>query len=78
MRVSRRDGQVSVRVADDGVGIDAEATAGLFTRFSHGVDHTGSRRQPYGIGLALVAKSLRHTMAISPWSPPPGTARRSR
>ncbi|MGZ6780435.1 MAG: sensor histidine kinase [Mycobacterium sp.] len=54
VRVSRRDGQVSVSVADDGVGIDAEATAGLFTRFSHGVDHTGSRRQPYGIGLALV------------------------
>jgi signal transduction histidine kinase len=54
VRASRRDGRVIVSVADDGVGIDAEASVGLFTRFSHGVDHTGARRQPYGIGLALV------------------------
>lgn len=55
VRVSRRDGQISVTVADDGVGIDPDTSARLFTRFAHGVDHTGAaRRQPYGIGLALV------------------------
>jgi signal transduction histidine kinase len=52
----RRDGPtVSVTVADDGVGIDPEAMATLFTRFSHGVGHTTREgREPYGIGLALV------------------------
>ena len=55
VRVRRRDGQVSATVADDGVGIDPETASTLFTRFSHGADHTGTaRRQPYGIGLALV------------------------
>jgi signal transduction histidine kinase len=55
VRVGRRDGQVSVTVADDGVGIDPETMSTLFIRFSHGVDHAGTaRRQPYGIGLALV------------------------
>ncbi len=55
VRADRRDGQITVTVADDGVGIDAETSARLFTRFAHGVDHTGAaRRQPYGIGLALV------------------------
>lgn len=55
VRVSRRNGHISVTVADDGVGIDPDTSARLFTRFSHGVDHTGAaRRRPYGIGLALV------------------------
>ena len=53
--VRRRDGEVSATVADDGVGIDPETASTLFTRFSHGADHTGTaRRRPYGIGLALV------------------------
>ncbi|GAY13896.1 sensor histidine kinase KdpD [Mycobacterium sp. shizuoka-1] len=51
-----RDGPViSVEVADDGVGIDADTMATLFTRFSHGSEHTTrSGRKSYGIGLALV------------------------
>jgi signal transduction histidine kinase len=55
VRVRRRDDRVCVSVADDGVGIDPKAQSTLFTRFSHGDDHTGTaRRRPYGIGLALV------------------------
>lgn len=55
VRVNKQDGHVGVTVADDGVGIDPRTSAELFSRFSHGEDHTGSaRRQPYGIGLALV------------------------
>jgi signal transduction histidine kinase len=52
----RRDGEkVAVDVQDDGVGIDPEAMKTLFTRFSHGATHTtNARREPYGIGLALV------------------------
>lgn len=51
-----RDGQtVTVAVADDGVGIDTETMATLFTRFSHGAEHTTREgRESYGIGLALV------------------------
>lgn len=53
--VRRRDGEVSATVADDGAGIDPETASTLFTRFSHGADHTGTaHRRPYGIGLALV------------------------
>jgi len=55
VRLSRPNKHVSVAVADDGVGIDPQALPTLFTRFSHGASHTGtSRREPYGIGLALV------------------------
>ena len=52
----RRDGQqVIAAVCDDGVGIDAETTATLFDRFSHGSGHTSrAGRESYGIGLALV------------------------
>jgi len=52
----RRDGsKVSAAVADDGVGIDPETMATLFTRFSHGAEHTTREgRESYGIGLALV------------------------
>lgn len=52
----RRDGPtVSVAVADDGVGIDTDTMATLFTRFSHGTEHTTREgRTSYGIGLALV------------------------
>ena len=51
----QRDGKwVSVTVADDGVGIDPDSMSTLFERFSHGVEHTGAGRAPYGIGLALV------------------------
>jgi signal transduction histidine kinase len=68
--VVHRDGQVSVTVADDGVGIDPETSSTLFTRFSHGVDHTGAvRRQPYGIGLALVreiAQAHDGDIAVAP------------
>ena len=42
-------------MADDGVGIDPDTMATLFTRFSHGVEHTTREgRESYGIGLALV------------------------
>ncbi|MCV7174369.1 sensor histidine kinase [Mycolicibacterium sphagni] len=55
LRLRRTGPKVSVVVADDGVGIDPEAVATLFTRFSHGAGHTTREgRAPYGIGLALV------------------------
>lgn len=52
----RRDGQqVIAEVSDDGTGIDEATKATLFERFSHGPSHTsGSGRESYGIGLALV------------------------
>lgn len=55
LRVSRDGRTVSAEVADDGVGIDPETMARLFTRFSHGAEHTTREgRESYGIGLALV------------------------
>ena len=55
VRLSRLNKHVSVAVTDDGVGIDPETLPTLFTRFSHGANHTGTaRREPHGIGLALV------------------------
>jgi signal transduction histidine kinase len=55
VKVARHHTHVNVTVADDGVGIDAAALPTLFTRFSHGANHTGTaRREPHGIGLALV------------------------
>lgn len=52
----RRDGQQAIaEVSDDGVGIDEATKATLFERFAHGPSHTsGTGRQSYGIGLALV------------------------
>lgn len=53
--LSRKGATVAAAVADDGVGIDAETLATLFTRFSHGAEHTTREgRESYGIGLALV------------------------
>jgi signal transduction histidine kinase len=53
--VARRGANVVIEVRDDGVGIDPDAVATLFTRFSHGQSHTTTAsRQRYGIGLALV------------------------
>lgn len=55
IRVGREGDTVTADVRDDGVGIDPDAMGTLFTRFSHGRNHTaigGARR--YGIGLALV------------------------
>jgi signal transduction histidine kinase len=55
LRVRRDAANVVVAVADDGVGIDTETMATLFTRFSHGSEHTTREgRESYGIGLALV------------------------
>jgi signal transduction histidine kinase len=56
-----RDGQqVIAAVRDDGVGIDAETTATLFDRFSHGSAHTSrAGRESYGIGLALVREIVQ-------------------
>ena len=55
LRVRRDAANVVVAVADDGVGIDTESMATLFTRFSHGSEHTTREgRESYGIGLALV------------------------
>ena len=55
LRVRRDAANVVVAVVDDGVGIDAETMATLFTRFSHGSEHTTREgRESYGIGLALV------------------------
>jgi signal transduction histidine kinase len=55
LRVRRDAANVVVAVVDDGVGIDTETMARLFTRFSHGSEHTTREgRESYGIGLALV------------------------
>lgn len=55
MRLRRQAAMITAEVADDGVGIDADAMATLFTRFAHGTEHTTrTGRQSYGIGLALV------------------------
>ncbi len=55
LRLGRTAATVSVAVVDDGVGIDTDAMATLFTRFSHGSEHTlREGRESYGIGLALV------------------------
>ncbi|HYO01721.1 MAG TPA: HAMP domain-containing sensor histidine kinase [Mycobacterium sp.] len=55
IHVERRGEDVVVEVRDDGVGVDPDAVATLFTRFSHGQNHTATGgRQRYGIGLALV------------------------
>ena len=57
----QRDGQqVIAAVRDDGVGIDAETTATLFDRLSHGSAHTSrAGRESYGIGLALVREIVQ-------------------
>ena len=64
---SRRDGwQVSVAVADDGVGIDPQTLPTLFTRFSHGADHTGRPgASPTASGWRWSARSPKHTTATS-------------
>lgn len=55
IRLSRHGSMIKAEVADDGVGIDADAMATLFTRFARGTEHTTrTHRQSYGIGLALV------------------------
>jgi signal transduction histidine kinase len=55
MRALRESGRVTVTVTDDGVGIDEETLSTLFRRFAHGTNRTATtRREPYGIGLALV------------------------
>jgi two-component system OmpR family sensor kinase len=55
LRLSRDGSMIRAEVADDGVGIDVDIMATLFTRFAHGTDHTTrTGREPYGIGLALV------------------------
>ena len=55
LRLHREATNVVAAVLDDGVGIDTEAMATLFTRFSHGSEHTTrGGRESYGIGLALV------------------------
>jgi signal transduction histidine kinase len=57
LRVSRDGEKVSVAVADDGVGIDPQTLPTVFTRFSHGGEHTSrAGREAYGIGLALVSE----------------------
>ena len=61
IRVGRRSGSVVVDVQDDGVGVDPRAVGTLFTRFSHGDNHTATAgRRRYGIGLALV-REIAHT-----------------
>ena len=55
LRLRRDAANVVAAVADDGVGIDTQTMATLFTRFSHGSEHTTREgRESYGIGLALV------------------------
>ena len=57
LRVRRAGKQVSVAVADDGVGIDPQTFPTLFARFSHGDEHTSrAGREAHGIGLALVSE----------------------
>ncbi|RDH80239.1 sensor histidine kinase [Mycolicibacterium moriokaense] len=58
MRVSRDGPSVIVTVSDDGEGIDSQTMATLFNRFAHGGEGRG-RREPYGIGLALVREIVQ-------------------
>ena len=53
----RRDGRVLIRVADNGIGIEAEHHAKIFEIFER--LHTAEEYQGSGIGLAIVAKSAR-------------------
>ncbi|MDX1890748.1 HAMP domain-containing sensor histidine kinase [Mycolicibacterium sp. 050158] len=57
IHVERRNLDVIVEVRDDGVGVDPEAVADLFTRFSHGSGPTTTGRPRYGIGLTLVRET---------------------
>lgn len=59
--ISRRDKEVVLEVADDGVGIDPAIAARLFERFaSTGRPRPGGPRR-YGLGLALVSEiAARH------------------
>ncbi len=58
--VSRHGSLIRAQVYDDGVGIDADTMATLFTRSAHGAEHTTrTHRQSYGIGLALVREIAR-------------------
>lgn len=54
--LARRDTEVVLEVADDGVGVDPAAVGTLFNRFARGgaANATGTNRPRYGIGLALV------------------------
>ena len=74
--VARRGANVIIEVRDDGVGIDPDAVATLFTRFSHGQSHTTTAgRQRYGIGLALVREIvLAHRGGIDVTQTPGGGA----
>jgi signal transduction histidine kinase len=74
--VARRGANVVIEVRDDGVGIDPDAVATLFTRFSHGQSHTATAgRQRYGIGLALVREIvLAHRGGIDVTQTPGGGA----
>lgn len=74
--LSRRGPHVVVDVRDDGVGIDDAARATLFTRFSHGQNHTASPgRRRHGIGLALVKEiAVAHRGDVTVGSTPGGGA----
>jgi len=74
--VTRRDADVAIAVRDDGVGVDPDAVATLFNRFSHGQAHTSTAgRERYGIGLALVRETaLAHRGDISVAQTPGGGA----
>ncbi len=67
IHLGRRGVDVVIEVRDDGVGVDPNEMANLFTRFSHGHSHTATAgRGRYGIGLALVREiALAHHGGIS-------------
>ncbi|MFC0004913.1 sensor histidine kinase [Micromonospora siamensis] len=63
--VTRDDGRVHARVADDGVGLDPADADRLFARFAHGEGGAGRR---FGLGLALVqhvASAHRGTVEVA-------------
>ncbi len=76
IHVERRADDVVIEVRDDGVGVDPDAVATLFTRFSHGQNHTATAgRQRYGIGLALVREiAVAHRGQIGVTQTPGGGA----
>jgi len=76
--VAAVDGQVVLRVADDGLGIPDELRARIFDRFVRGAGDTygGVRRGGSGLGLAIVkavAESHDGTVEMAAAGERPGT-----
>ncbi|HEX6201478.1 MAG TPA: ATP-binding protein [Thermoanaerobaculia bacterium] len=71
--VRRLDGEVEVRVADDGEGIDPEMLPRLFQLFEQGDSGTTRRSTGLGLGLAIVKQLTElHGGSVSAESEGPG------